>query len=151
MDRKALSHPPEARQSLEDLVLSILIPHQNIWALIRYSPRCYRVARVHEKSALLTAKQNAIVSSNTRWKPLTMYVLSKLWVRLPCLPSPMTLWSMHALTCMSGPGSHASGLKQGACGCLSTTPWGHWIPRAAYNDAWALWSPAGGCCLYRWA
>ena len=28
------SHPPEARQSLEDLVLSILIPHQNIWALM---------------------------------------------------------------------------------------------------------------------
>ena len=51
---------------------------------------------IWKKSALLTAKQNAIVSSDTIGKPWTVWVLSQLRVRLPRLASLLKLGSVQA-------------------------------------------------------
>ena len=56
---------------------------------------------IWKKSALLTAKQNAIVSSDTIGKPWTVWVLSQLRVRLPRQPAEARFCA--SLTRMPGP------------------------------------------------
>lgn len=65
---------------------------------------------------------------------------------LSCQPAEARFYT--SFTCMPGPLVPLPVQAGSFAAASAPSPGEDWIPRAAYNDAWALWSPAGGCCLY---